>query len=113
MNDQSLAAISSQLDTLGARLARRQTEPDADITILDAYAALLTARFELAPHVTVLPTPILDDDAAQPSAVADDLAAAWTALREYALDSDQDDALACARAATYVDDARRHLLGAS
>lgn len=111
MNDQHLAAISSLLDTAGAQLARRQTGPDADVAITDAYAALLAARFELAPYLAVMPTPSLDENATtKPSAVADDLATAWTALRDYALASHEDEALACTRAATYVDDARRHLL---
>lgn len=114
MKDQDLAAISSLLDTAGARLARRQLEPDADLAILDAYTALLAARFELAPYLTVMPTPILYEAAVtEPLAVADDLATAWTALRDYALQSREDDALACARAATYVDDAREHLLSAT
>jgi hypothetical protein len=113
MTAQDLTAISSLLDTAGAHLARRQLEPDADITVLDAYAALLAARFELAPHLTVMPTPHLDDVLADPRAVADDLFTAWSALRDYALESREDDALACARAATYVDDARRHLLSAT
>ena len=111
MNDRDLAAISSLLDTAGARLAQRQTDPDTDVAITDAYAALLAARFELAPYVTVMPTPSLDEDvAAEPGPVADDLRAAWTALRDYARASHEDEALACTRAATYVDDARRHLL---
>ena len=110
MKDQDLTAISSMLDTAGARLARRQLEPDADIAILDAYAALLAARMELAPHVTVMPTPVLDDVEPEPHAVAEDLVNAWTALRDYALEAHENDALACARAAVYVDDARRHLL---
>lgn len=111
MNDQGLTAISSMLDTAGARLARRQTEPDADIAILDAYAALLAARMELAPLVTVMPAPDLDEDCApETSAVANDLATAWTALRDYTLDATEDDALTYARAAAYVADARRHLL---
>src|SRR5690348_3687651 len=102
MRDQGLTAISSMLDTAGARLARRQTEPDADIAILDAYAALLAARMELAPLVTVMPTPVLDEDGApETSAVANDLATAWTALRDFALNSPEEDALTCARAATY------------
>ena len=113
MTTQDLSTISSLLDTAGAQLARRQLEPDADITIVDAYASLLAARFELAPHVTVMPTPHLDDVAAEPHAAADDLFIAWSALRDYAFESRDDDALACTRAATYVDDARRHLLSAS
>ena len=114
MSDQGLTAISSMLDTAGARLARRQIEPDADIAILDAYAALLAARMELAPLVTVMPTPVLDEvGAPEPAAVADDLATAWTALRDYALDTPEDDALRCARAATHVADARRHLLSST
>jgi len=114
MKDQDLTAISSLLDTAGAQLARRQTDPHADITILDAYTALLATRFELAPYLTVMPAPHLDIDVvAEPAAVANDLATAWTALREYALESNEADALACTRAATYVDDARRHLLSAS
>lgn len=111
MKDQDLTAISSLLDTAGAQLARRQTDPHADITILDAYAALLAARFELAPYLTVMPTPQLENDViAEPTTMADDLTTAWKALRDYALESDNGDGLACARAATYVDDARRHLL---
>ena len=43
MHDQDLTAISSMLNLAGARLARR-TDPDADIALLDAYAALLAAR---------------------------------------------------------------------
>lgn len=114
MSDEGLTAISSMLDTAGARLARRQTEPGADIAILDAYAALLAARMELAPLVTVMPTPVLDVDGPPKSAaVADDLATAWAALRDYALASPEDDALTCARAATYVADACRHLLMSS
>lgn len=113
MEYQDLPAIASLLDTAGAQLARHQLEPNADIAILDAYAALLAARFELAPYLTVMPTPHLDDRAAEPSDVADDLNNAWTALRDYALESQDGDALACARAATYVDDARRHLLSAA
>jgi hypothetical protein len=114
MNDLDLAAISSLLDTAGARLAQRQTDPDADVAITDAYAALLAARFELAPYLTVMPTPSLDEGAlTEPAAVADDLAAAWTALRDHALASHEDEALACTRAATYVDDARRHLLSST
>jgi hypothetical protein len=113
MTTQDLSTISSLLDTVGARLARRQVEPDADITILDAYASLLAARFELAPHVTVMPTPHLDDVVAEPRTVADDLFAAWSALRDYAFETREDDGLACARAATYVDDARRRILSAS
>jgi hypothetical protein len=113
MNDQDLTAISSMLNTAGARLARR-TEPDADLALLDAYAALLAARMELAPLLMVMPAPILDEDGApEPAAIADDLATAWTALRDYALDAPEDAALACARAATYVDDARRHLLASA
>ena len=42
MTTQDLSNISSLLDTVGAQLARRQLEPDADIPILDAYAALLS-----------------------------------------------------------------------
>ena len=113
MHDQDLTAISSMLNLAGARLARR-TEPDADIALLDAYAALLAARMELAPLVTVMPAPILDEDGGpKPAAIADDLAIAWTALRDYALEAAEDDALACARAATYVEDARRHLLAST
>jgi hypothetical protein len=113
MNDHDLAAISSMLNTAGARLARR-TEPDAGSALLDAYAALLAARMELAPLVMVMPTPLLDEDGGpEAAAIADDLATAWTALRDYALEAPEDDALACARAATYVDDARRHLLAST
>lgn len=113
MENEGLSAISSLLDTAGARLARRQLEPAADIAILDAYAALLAARFELAPYLTVMPTPRLDDPAAEPSEVASDLDDAWRALHDYALQSQAGDALACARAATYVEKARLHLLSAT
>ena len=59
-------------------------------------------------------TEIVDETAVtEPLAVADDLATAWTALRDYALQSREGEALACACAATYVDDARRHLLSAT
>ena len=113
MNDQDLTAISSMLNLAGARLARR-TEPDADLALLDAYAALLAARMELAPLVMVMPAPLLDEGIApEPAAIADDLAAAWTALRDYSADSPEGDALTCARVATYVADARRHLLSST
>lgn len=107
-----LVEIATALEGAGADLASLLVAADDPVAATNAYAALLTARSDVDACLAGPPPPRSDgrgeiDDVE----LVERLSRIYDALSRYARTHSGSPALACARAAMYVDDARAHLTG--
>ena len=106
-----LAQIAGSLGEAGADVARLRTREGGDaFATTSAYAALLAARAEIRTCLEGLPTPPRerpdDTDAVR---LVNQLSDLIDELGQHARTHAGPKALACARAALYVEDAKAHL----
>lgn len=107
-----LAEIATALDGVEADLASLRMSSDDAVPATNAYAALLAARADVDTCLAGPPPPRQDGPGAIDDVeLVERLGHIYDALSRYARTHSGSPALACARAAMYVDDARAHLAG--
>lgn len=107
-----LLDIATALESVGADLASLRMASEDAVAATNAYAALLAARADVDACLAGPPPPPSDgpgeiDDVE----LVERLSRIYDALSRNARTRSGSPALACARAALYVDDARAHLAG--
>jgi hypothetical protein len=107
-----LVEIATALENAGADLAALRMSSEDAVAATSAYAALLAARADVnACLAGPPPPPVGGSDEIGDAQFVERLSHLHDALARYARTHNGPPALACARAALYVDDARAHLAG--